>query len=101
MKKVFLIFLFLTIALPAFAEDASPTPVAGEPTHADPATVATAQPGYALAMGNTEHDSKVATAGYVKGAYNATIKAINTVTDSIPASEPSLPATGRASIWVE
>lgn len=98
MKKVFLIFLFLTIALPAFADS---TPVAGEPTHADPAATATAQPGYALVMGNAEHDSKVATAGYVKGAYNASIKAVNTIADSIPASEPSLPATGRASIWVE
>ena len=74
---------------------AGAAPVAGEPVagNADSPT-ASAAPKYAL-KGAGENDNNAASAGYVKGAYNATIKAINTVTDSIPASEPSLPATGR------
>ena len=36
-------------------------------------------PGYPLAQANTLKDGKMATAGYVKGAYNAAIKAVNRV----------------------
>jgi len=97
MKKIFCIFSILTIISPAFAD---PTPVAGEPAHADPATVATAQPGYALVNSNST-DVNAATAGYVKGAYNAAIKAVNKVADTIPTVEPSTPSNGRAAIWVQ
>ena len=98
MKQVFCVFLFLIMFSQAFAD---PTPVAGEPTHADPATTATAQPGYALVNSDTTNDAYAATAGYVKGAYNAAIKAVNTVANTIPTSEPSSATNGRATIWVE
>lgn len=106
MKKLFSILSILTITLPAFAEDATPTPVVAEPTHADPATVATAQPGYAL-MNSHDTDVNAASAGYVKGAYNASIKAINRVANSVPLSSSlsssmlsSVP-DGRANVWIE
>ena len=95
MKKVFYILSILTIVSPVFAD-----PVAGEPSHADSATVASAQPGYAL-MNSHANDTNAASAGYVKGAYNATLKAVNRVADSIPTSNPGAPASGRASVWVE
>jgi len=97
MKKVFCILSILTIVSPAFAD---PTPVAGEPTHADAATVATDQPGYALANSHA-NDTKAASAGYVKGAYNASMKAINRVANSIPLTAPSSVPDGRANVWVE
>ena len=86
MKKLlgFSIIAMLAIA-PAFADDPAPTPVAGTPTHADPATLAvdgnsaTIAPGYALANANASTDGNAASAGYVKGAYNSSIKAVNTV----------------------
>ncbi len=102
MKKVFCFFLFLAIFSSAFAD-----PVAGEPSHANPATFAKdgnnniIQPGYELANSDTANDSKMVTASYVKGAYNATIKAVNTVADSVPTSEPSNTASGRVALWVE
>jgi len=101
MKKVFFIFSVFTMVLPAFAE-----PVAGTPTHANPAVFAkdgnnnTIQPGYALTNSDST-DINVATAGYVKGAYNTAIKAVNTVADSIPTSEPQTAASGRVGVWVE
>ena len=49
-----------------------------DPAHADPATAATTNPGYALAT-EASNDGNLATASYVKGAYNAAIKAINKV----------------------
>ena len=82
MRKVFCILSILTIAAPAFA--AGETPVAGTPSHADPAVLAkdssnnTINPGYAL-VNNAGTDTNAASAGYVKGAYNAAIKAVNTV----------------------
>ena len=79
MKKVFCILSIFTLVSPAFADV-----VAGTPTHADPATLAidgnnaTINPGYALVSAHT-NDTNAASAGYVKGAYNAAIKAVNTV----------------------
>ena len=102
MKKVFCILSVLTISSPAFA-----AAVSGTPTHADPAVFAqdgnsaTIQPGYALKEAKVATDNNAASAGYVKGAYNAAIKAVNTVADSIPTSEPATPPSGRAAIWVE
>lgn len=52
-----------------------------QPVEADPvssANVATTEPQYALQPASAT-DSNVATAGYVKGAYNASIRAINKV----------------------
>lgn len=78
MKKVFCILSILTIVSPAFAAD----PVYPETT--DPgattstAPVAASAPKYALKSAHT-NDSNVASAGYVKGAYNAAIKAVNKV----------------------
>lgn len=65
-------------------------------TDADPgaktndAPVATANPKYALAQANSEVDTKVATAGYVKGAYNAAIKGINAVQGEIDTANTNL-----------
>lgn len=101
MKKIFCILSILTIAAPAFAD---PTPVAGTPTHADPATLAvdgnsqTINPGYALVNANTSTDGNAASAGYVKGAYNASIKAVNTVAnmkqDTLTSSNVTTSGTG-------
>ena len=82
MKKLFSFLSILTIISPVLADD--PVPVAGTPAHADSAVLAkdgsnnTIQPGYALANGH-DTDVNAASAGYVKGAYNATIKAVNTL----------------------
>jgi len=78
MRKIFCFLSILALINPAFA-----APVAGMPSHADPATLATDNggtilPGYDLVSGATT-DVNAASAGYVKGAYNATIKAVNTV----------------------
>ena len=82
--------------------------VAGEPAHADPATEATADPGYALVESDAS-DSGLATAGYVKGAYNAAIKAINkvaTTADSavkgvqVNGADLTLDANGKANVTV-
>ncbi len=82
MKHLFGIsFLAALLISPVYAD---PTPVAGTPTHADPATLALdgnstlINPGYAL-MNSNDNDVNAASAGYVKGAYNSSIKALNTV----------------------
>ena len=68
-----------------FADEQTPSAVPGSPTGANgtgelalDSSNNVIKPGYALA-GATETDGVVATAGYVKGAYNAAIKAVNTV----------------------
>ena len=104
MKKVFCILSILTIVSPVFAD---PTPVAGTPAHADPATLAkdgsnnTINPGYAL-VNNAGTDGNAASAGYVKGAYNAAIKAVNTVASMVSTVpvDPNNSST-RANIWIE
>lgn len=76
------------------AEPADPVAVAGDPgsTVAN-APMAENPPKYGLKNANPELDSKLATAGYVKGAYNAAIKAVNklddTKQDKLSASELS------------
>ena len=83
MKKIFCILSILTIISPAFAEGE----VAGEPVSVSPAgdgTLATAngqtaKPGYQLKTAGANDATSAASALYVKGAYNATIKAVNTV----------------------
>lgn len=47
------------------------------------APVASNAPKYSLKAANAENDGKVASAGYVKGAYNAAIKAINKTVDKL------------------
>lgn len=84
MKKLFCILSILTIISPVFADDDPPAvPVAGDPgatTTITDLNRAENAPGYSLKTGKTT-DSNAASAGYVKGAYNATIKAVNMVAD--------------------
>ena len=70
----------MLVAMPMIAGAA---PVAGEPVagNADSPT-ATNAPKYALKQADGD-DGKAATAGYVKGAYNAVIKGINNTQDEI------------------
>ena len=79
MKKIFGISLVAVLAaVPMMANAADGEPVAGDPGQTVlNVTLATNPAGYALAVQDGEKDGKMATAGYVKGAYNATIKAIN------------------------
>ncbi len=83
MKKVFCILSILTIISPAFADDV-PTPVPGDPGSTvaiTDQTKAANVPGYNLINSHDETDGNAASAGYVKGAYNATIRAVNMVAD--------------------
>lgn len=71
MKKLFGISLAAILAaVPMMAKAVDGEPVPGDPGEAGVA-------GYTLAVQDSTKDGKLATAGYVKGAYNATIKAIN------------------------
>ncbi len=76
MKKILGISLVAVLAVTPLMANA--TPVAGEPTNATPATSADAEPGFALIDAH-DNDGNAASAGYVKGAYNAAIKAVNKV----------------------
>ena len=79
MKKMLGISLFAILAVAPMMASAAVTDA--EPTHAETASndnVAAAAPQYAL-QGAGAKDGYVATAGYVKGAYNAAIKAVNKV----------------------
>ncbi len=88
MNKMLKISLIAVLAVvPLMARAADGDPVAGAPVAlsateqtADAVTAGTA-PKYALAVQNSAKDGNVATAGYVKGAYNAAIKAINKVSE--------------------
>ncbi len=90
MKKLINISIIATSAmLPLLANAATGDIVNGNPVNnanlAVPQAVAditaTTSPKYALAV-EGDHDDNVATAGYVKGAYNAAIKAINKVSET-------------------
>jgi hypothetical protein len=89
MKKILNISVIAALAVLPFAANA--TPVAGDPANiaTNPPTGQTAQnvtasaaPKYQLAEANNAVDGVVATAGYVKGAYNAAIKAVNKLADT-------------------
>ena len=102
MKKILNISVIAALAiLPMMANAA---PVAGEPDGiaTNPPTGQTAQnvtaqagPKYQLAEANSAVDGVVATAGYVKGAYNAAIKAINKVSET---ASNALTADGTATL---
>ena len=81
MKKILGISLIAMLAaLPTMANAADGEPVAGDPGQTAQSPIeATYAAGYTLALQDAAKDSKMATAGYVKGAYNAAIKAINRV----------------------
>ncbi|MBR5355237.1 MAG: hypothetical protein IK122_03880, partial [Alphaproteobacteria bacterium] len=83
MKKLLGISLVAILtAAPMMAMAAVGDTVAGDPGNtASGAASATNPPKYALAT-ETANDGKVATAGYVKGAYNAAIKAVNKLQDT-------------------
>ena len=99
MKK--LLNISVVAALTVLPFTANATPVAGEPAHADPATVASAVPGYALAEVES-NDGDLATAGYVKGAYNSAIKAINKVAATADTAVQSVTAgTANGTISVD
>ena len=103
MKKIFCILSILTIVSPVFADE-NPTAVAGEPSQQSVTSgtlTASTLPNYPLAASHTATDSNAASAGYVKGAYNAAIKAVNKVADTIRVGAPSATSTGRAEIWIE
>lgn len=89
MKKIFGISLIgILAAMPMMA---GADPVAGDPgTTTSDAVAASSAPKYALAEANASLDGKVATAGYVKGAYNAAIKGINKVQEEIDTANTNL-----------
>ena len=75
------ISLFAVLAAAPLLAHATSANVDKQPTVASPesdSNVATYGPQYAI-MPASDKDSNVATAGYVKGAYNASIRAINKV----------------------
>ncbi|MBQ6027507.1 MAG: hypothetical protein IJL21_03090 [Alphaproteobacteria bacterium] len=89
MKKILNISVIAALAILPMAANAAP--VAGDPANiaTNPPSGQTAEnvtaiaaPKYQLAEANANVDGVVATAGYVKGAYNAAIKAINKVSET-------------------
>jgi hypothetical protein len=85
MNKMLKISLVAVLAaMPLLAHGAAANVDKQPATAAEGATgiVATTNPKYAI-MPSAETDSNVATAGYVKGAYNASIRAINKVSERI------------------
>lgn len=103
MKKILNISVIAALAiLPMAANAAVGDIVAGAPDNiatVDPAqaandVTATADPKYALAKEGA-NDGKVATAGYVKGAYNAAIKAINKVSETANSAVKGVQVNGQ------
>ncbi len=78
MKKLLNISVIAALAILPMAANATDYSVT-DPTAADPATAATTGPGWALAQTAATDNTNLATAGYVKGAYNQAMKAINKV----------------------
>jgi len=78
MKKIINISVIAALAILPLAANAEDYSI-NDPATANPATAASTGPGWALAQANSEADGKLATAGYVKGAYNQTMKAVNKV----------------------
>lgn len=79
MKKVFCILSILTFTSPLFAAAVPGDP--GATVSITTSTKAANVPGYGLVESSSSTDGNAASAGYVKGAYNATIKAVNMVAD--------------------
>ena len=117
MKKILNISVIAALAvLPLAAHATNGDIVAGNPTgrtaqgvdttiQTEDAVTASASPKYALAVegeANSTVDGNVATAGYVKGAYNAAIKAINkvseTATNAANQDLSNISATGKANV---
>ena len=100
MKKLLNISVIAALAILPMAANADITTTDPGATNAD-APVAANAPKYSLATAHTT-DANLATAGYVKGAYNATIKAINkvatTAADAATKDLDNLSATGKANI---
>ena len=102
MKKILNISVIAALAILPMAANAAP--VAGDPTAlgdnppggqtAQNVTAGTA-PKYQLAEANEAVDGVVATAGYVKGAYNAAIKAINKVSDTANSAVKGVQVNGE------
>ena len=80
MKKIFCILSILTIANPVFAAtgDIINTNPVAQGTQTDAQVTTTVNPKYQMAT-EADTDNNAASAGYVKGAYNAAIKAVNKV----------------------
>ena len=99
MKRILGISLVAVLAVLPMVSFAAPVP--GNPgpslTDADAAAAATAYTGpkYPLKEADPIRDPHVATAGYVKGAYNSSIKAINKVYDIANSSVTQLSALGN------
>lgn len=97
MKKLLNISVIAALAVLPLAANAAVTDAVPGPTvTGDTATAATATtaPKYGLAAAES-NDGNVATAGYVKGAYNAAIKAINRVSET---AANALTADGEATL---
>ncbi|MCQ2568131.1 MAG: hypothetical protein MJ163_00840, partial [Alphaproteobacteria bacterium] len=98
MKKLLNISVIAALAVLPFAANAAVTDAVPGPTvTGDAATTATATtaPKYGLA-GAGANDGNVATAGYVKGAYNAAIKAINKVSETADSAVQNVKVNGTA-----
>ena len=80
-------------AMPMMANAAD---VAGDPGATDStAAIASSAPKYALQSAH-DSDANIATAGYVKGAYNAAIKAVNYVQTEIDSANAALSTANAA-----
>lgn len=118
MKKLLNISVIAALAiLPMAANAATGDIVSGDPAaassvspaQADNAVTASASPKYALAVEAATDTTNVATASYVKGAYNAAMKAINKVSDTansavkgvqVNGADLTLDANGKANVTV-
>ncbi|MBQ6012276.1 MAG: hypothetical protein IJL23_04135 [Alphaproteobacteria bacterium] len=100
MKKLLNISVIAALAVLPLAATAAVTDADPGATNAN-APVATNLPKYSLAQAG-DNDGNVATAGYVKGAYNAAIKAINKVSETAGNAAnqdlTNLSATGKANV---
>ena len=109
MKKILNISVIAALAILPMAARAEVGDVidVNDPAHDDNAAAAQTLPKYALAV-EAANDDKVVTASYVKGAYNAAIKAINAVSTTadnavkgVQVNGTDLPLTnGKANITV-
>lgn len=118
MKKLLNISVIAALAvLPMAANAATGDIVSGDPAaassvnpaQADNAVTASASPKYALAVEAATDSTNVATASYVKGAYNAAMKAINKVSETannavkgvqVNGADLTLDANGKANVTV-